>query len=107
MPGAESVCDGLEGTGHTDGPGTAGGASGTHTDGPETGMRRPEHDYPEEAVPAEYRKMAADPMACLAQAAEILDHAFTSDTQERDSLAALANRWMRLAEISSRIQAQE
>ena len=61
---------------------TAGSVSRAAVDSPEDVMRHPPADYPDEVLPGEHRRMAADPMACLAQAAELLDAAFDSDIRE-------------------------
>lgn len=89
----------------------SGSVSWAYTGGsvhPEDDMLKPPGDgWPEEEIPRKYMRMASDPMACLAQAAELLDHALTADVKERDSLGALASRWMRLASLSHAIQADE
>jgi hypothetical protein len=65
-------------------------------------MAHPPADYPEEAVPGQYRRIANDPEACRAMAAEVLDHAFDGLGSGRDirDLATLANVWLRLAELA-------
>lgn len=85
---------------------TAGSVSAVSVDRPEDDMRHPPGDgWPEEDIPGRFRAMAADPMAALSVAAEVLDHALTADIEERNSLAGLARAWLRLAEVSSHIQA--
>ncbi len=110
MPGGdESHGDGLEHTGHAeDGPGTAGSVSRAYVGGPEADMRYPEPDgWPEEVVPGEFKRMAADPLLLVAQGCEVLNLALDADIAERGSLVALARAWLRAAEIAGRIQAQE
>lgn len=52
--------------------------------------------------PDKYLRIAADPVACRAMAAEILDWAFNSDAGLDDlrAVVPLANAWMRLAEMA-------
>ena len=92
---AERHRGGLEGAGHTDGPGTAGSAPERHTDG----LRHPPVEYPEEAIPGEWVKLASSPLLLVAQGCEVLNLALDSDITERGSLVALARGWLRAAEI--------
>lgn len=73
-------------------------------DNPEDGMRHPPADYPDEAVPGQYRRIANDPEACRAMAAEVLDHAFDKlgDGKDIRDLATLANVWLRLSELAAK-----
>ena len=103
----ERPCEALERAKVREAREAAGSVSRAAVDSPEDDMRHPPADYPEDVIPGQFRRMAADPMACLAQAAELLDAAFDSDIKERDSLAALARGWMRLAELSNSIQAEK
>lgn len=82
--------------------------SAAYVDRPEDSMTHlPGDGWPEEEIPGRYRALAQDPMAALSVAAEVLDAALTADIKERDSLTSLARAWLRLAEVSSRIQAEE
>lgn len=71
---------------------------------PEDAMIHPQRDFQEEAVPGEYRRIANDPEACRAMAAEVLDYAFDKlgDGKDIRDLATLANCWMRLSELSGK-----
>lgn len=66
-------------------------------------MQRPAHDYPDEIIPGHYRRIASDPHACLAMAAEELDAASTGSVKDKDAAVRVANVWIRLAEASKRI----
>lgn len=70
---------------------------------PEDAMSHPAHDYPEDVIPGHYRRMANDPHACLAMAAEELDSAATGDIKTKDVAVRMANAWTRLALASVEI----
>ena len=106
MPGRERLDAALEGSGHADGQATAGSDPRTYVDGPEDAMTRAPAEYPEEYVAGRYRRIATDPEACRAMAAEVLDFAFDKlgDGKDIRDLATLANVWLRLAEQAMKAQ---
>lgn len=69
----------------------------------EDAMVHPPNDWPEEVIPGHYRRIAQDPHACLAMAAEELDSAATGDVKSKDAAVRVANVWIRLAEASVKI----
>jgi hypothetical protein len=70
-------------------------------------MNHPPADEDDAGEPDRYRRIASDPAACLAQAAEILDWAFQSDAGLDDirSIVPLANAWMRLSQLAAKHRA--
>lgn len=74
-------------------------------DRPEDAMLHPAFDEGRE--PDKYRRMVSDPLACLAQAAEALDWAWSSDADVKEirNVVALANCWMRLSVLSGQLGA--
>lgn len=66
----------------------------------EDALHRPKFD--EAPEPGKYRRMADDPVACRAMAAEVLDWAFNADADASDirNVVPLANCWMRLSELA-------
>jgi hypothetical protein len=69
----------------------------------EDAMNRASHDPLAEYIPGHYRRIANDPQACLAMAAEELDSAAVGDLKAKDVAVRVANVWIRLAEASARI----
>ena len=67
---------------------------------PEDDLNHPDHEEGHE--PGHYRRIASDPAACRAMAAEVLDWAFQSDAglAEIRSIVPLATAWLKLAELA-------